>query len=227
MTKRITYLAAATLCSLPGSAAAQGYRAERVTAAPPQEIAAPVRALLTDQAIRVSGPGGTYAELWFRGEIPAKASPGQTLGVAYPRLVEGALVGAIRFAGRVNDFRNRTIQPGVYTLRYGLHPVDGNHMGVAPHRDFLLISPAGEDGSDQARPFDDLVAQSRKASGTTHPSIWSLMPPEARPAALPAMVEYADEGFWLLYTTITIRPEGAAPAEIPLVLVVVGHAPEA
>lgn len=216
----------ALVCAV-APAAAQGYRAENFTAAPPQELAAPVAVLLSDRAVRVIGPNGTYCEIWFRKEIPAAATTSATLGVAYPALSEGTLVGAVRFVSAANDFRNRAIQPGVYTLRYGRHPVDGNHMGVAPHRDFLLASPAAADADTEAKAFDPLVALSSKASGTTHPSVWSLMPPEDPPPAVPAVVEHPDEALWVLYTSVRILPAGGQAGDLRLAVVVVGHAPEA
>ncbi len=200
------------------TAAAQEYKAEAFTEPPPQEVAAPVRALLSDRAIRVSGPAGVHCEIWLRKAIPVSASPSPILGVAYPGLPEGGLVGAVRFPAATSDFRNRAIQPGVYTLRYGRHPVNGDHMGVAPYRDFLLASPAAGDVTEETKGFDPLVVLSAKASGTTHPSVWSLMPPEEKPASLPAVVELPDEGLWVLY---------AQAANVLLALVVVGHAPEA
>lgn len=218
MNKRLHALVGIALFGTVTRPAAAQFRAEAFAASPPQELAAPVRALLSDQGIRVVGPNGVHCEIWLRKEMPANPSAPPVLGVAYPGLPEGALVGAVRFAAAASDFRNRAIQPGVYTLRYGRHPVNGDHMGVAPYRDFLLALPAAADGSDEPKAFDPLVALSSKASGTTHPSVWSLMPPEEKPAALPAVVEHPDEGFWVLY---------AQAANVLLALVVVGHAPEA
>ena len=220
MNQRLHTLGAAGLALFWATriAVAQDYKAEEFTAPPPQEVAAPVRALLTDQGVRVVGPNGVHCEIWLRKEIPVSASPSPVLGVAYPGLPEGGLVGAVRFPAATSDFRNRAIQPGVYTLRYGRHPVNGDHMGVAPYRDFLLALPAAADGADETKAFDPLVALSAKASGTTHPSVWSLMPPEEKPASLPAVVEHPDEGLWVLY---------AQAANVVLALVVVGHAPEA
>ena len=96
-----------------------------------------MRAVLSDQELRVSGPSGLICEVWFRKTVPAKA-PGQDLGVAYPQLDEGTLVAAVKFASTLKDYRKQEIKAGVYTLRYALSPVNGNHQGVAPQRDFLL-----------------------------------------------------------------------------------------
>ncbi|MBI4421049.1 MAG: hypothetical protein HY560_09505, partial [Gemmatimonadetes bacterium] len=101
------------------------------------------------------------------------------------------------------------------------------HMGVAPYRDFLLLGPAAEDATVDPRGFDDLVALSKKASGSTHPAVWSLPAPDDKPASMPALVRHEEESLWLLYTTVTVESDGGKTAEIPLALVVVGHAPEA
>lgn len=218
---------ALALAAAPCALGAQGYVAEVVSAAPPEAVPAAVRALLGEGAIRISGPEGTFAELWLRRMIPAKAQPAPSLGVAYPRLIPGALVGVIRFAAEGLDYRGQRVQPGLYTLRYLLHPVDGNHTGVAPQRDFLLLAPSAQDQEPAALSFDALTALSGEAFGTGHPSVWSLPAPDDGPGSFPALVHREDEGLWILYTRVTLEPEGGEPEEVPLALVVAGQAPEA
>src|SRR5205807_123366 len=82
--------------------------------------------------------------------------------------------------------RKQLIKPGVYTLRYALLPDNGNHMGVAPQRDFLLASPATDDQDAATVTIDQTLALSRKATGSNHPSVWSLGPPEDHPKSLPS-----------------------------------------
>lgn len=72
------------------------------------------------------------------------------------------------------DFRRGRVKPGVYTLRYAQNPVDGNHQGVAPQRDFLLLAQTQADTSAANVARDELLALSRNALGTTHPTVWSL-----------------------------------------------------
>jgi hypothetical protein len=56
--------------------------------------------------------------------------------------------------------------------------VDGAHSGVAPQRDFALLTPLAADPDPAAKPaFDDLVKMSRKASGSPHPAVLSLETP--------------------------------------------------
>ena len=86
------------------------------------------------------------------------------------RLPEGAFLGVLHFPNPTTDFRSQTIKAGYYTLRYGLIPQDGNHMGVNPYRDAFVLGPVSADpGPDKTLSFDDLVKLSRQASGTPHP----------------------------------------------------------
>ena len=74
--------------------------------------------------------------------------------------------------------RGQSIKPGVYTMRYSNNPVDGAHLGVAPQRDFLLLTPLANDPDPNAMPdFATLVSWSRKASGTPHPAVFSIETP--------------------------------------------------
>ena len=71
---------------------------------------------------------------------------------------------------------------GTYTLRYGLLPNDGNHMGVAPNRDFLLLLPLLTD-SDPATVYTEkqLYRASGKVAGGAHPTVLSLIAAEGSP----------------------------------------------
>jgi hypothetical protein len=88
---------------------------------------------------------------------------------------QGTLLGVIRFAGPAQDRRGQSIKAGTYTLRYSQYPVNGDHQGVAPQRDFALMVPVAEDKDPKSTPgFDALVAMSTKASGTPHPAVLSI-----------------------------------------------------
>jgi len=92
------------------------------------------------------------------------------------------------------------IQPGVYTLRYSNYPVDGAHQGVAPQRDFALMTPLASDPDPNATPaFDALVQMSTKASGTPHPAVLSLETP--MDAKFPSVTKEGDHD-WVLNVKI-------------------------
>lgn len=207
------------------SAQAQEYKAQTAATPPPQELSAAVRDTLAPGAIQVTGPQGPLCEIWLRKVVPVKAAPSQELSVAFGQIAEGTLIGAVRFPGEVKDYRRQKIGPGVYTLRYALTPVDGNHY-VAPNRDFLLLTPAALDLDAGNVTRDALIANSRKGTSTTHPSVWSLRPPE-NAASLPAMLHVDDGDLWLVTFRVQTQAGSAAPAPLVLALVVVGHALEA
>jgi hypothetical protein len=204
---------------LASAAAAQDYKAAAGTAAPPQELSAAVKADLEPGSIDVTGPSGPLCEIWLRKDIPAAAQANAGLGVTFGQLIDGSLIGAIHFDGPVKDFRNQSIKPGTYTLRYGLQPVDGNHQGVSDYRDFLLLGPAALDTSTDNLADKDMYNMSRKASGAGHPSVWSLVPADSAPKSLPGISHDTSEDFWIVYFK---APVGASP--VTLGLVVVGHA---
>ena len=109
-------------------------------------------------------------ELWLRKSVPAQAKK-EAEGVAYPQLAESTLVGVVHFPQAASDFRGQQVPAGFYTLRYALMPDDGNHLGVSPNRDFLLLIPAQSDSDPSATfKFQELITMSAKTVGAKHPS---------------------------------------------------------
>ena len=154
---------------------AQDYKLEPLTAAAPGLPEAYAKAIQT-QGVRVIGAAEAWCEVWLAKSLAGGGKlddPAISFGIA-----QGTLLGVIRFPGKGADRRGQVIAAGVYTLRYSLFPVDGAHSGVAPQRDFALLTPLAADPDPAAKPaFDDLVKMSRKASGSPHPAVLSLETP--------------------------------------------------
>ena len=215
-----------TLClSAAGPVAAQSYKVEALSEPPPSELAASVQSALSSTGIRVTGPSGTVCDIWLGKAVPGKTNAPQSLGVVFPQFAQGTLLGAIRFPNSVKDYRKQLIKAGVYTLRYALLPENGNHMGVAPQRDFALASPAAADQDPSTLTIDQTLALSRKATGSNHPSVWSLAPPEDHPKSLPSVFHLDDGDLWLVEFQLPLQ--GATGSPLSMALVVVGSAPEA
>lgn len=160
-----------TIFLLAGVAAAAEYRAEPA-GAPPAEVAALASALAADGIKVVKPDGGALCSFWFAREAGKEAQPEQnaTWGLAH-----GTFLGVVKVESRWSDRRGQPIRPGVYTLRLSFFPMNGDHQGVAPQRDFAILSPVEIDKDASAKPaFDALMDLSRKASRTPHPLVLSL-----------------------------------------------------
>jgi len=192
----------------------------------PQELSAAVRETLSAEAYRVTGPNGPLCELWLRKSVPAKAGAAQELGITFGQLDQGTFVGAVRFPTDVKDYRRQLVKAGVYTLRYALVPVNGNHLGVAPQRDFLIAAPAAADQSPANVSVDEMVNLSRKAMSTGHASVWSLMGAEGQAGAPPVMIHLDEADLWVLQFSVSLQAGNPAPVVARMGLVVLGSAPE-
>ena len=142
--------------------------------APPTDLAPAFIATLQPQGVRILGPSGSvYCEVWFRTKLAS--GPKSTDDAVTLSIPQGALLGVIRFAGPAQDRRGQSLKAGTYTLRYSQYPVNGDHQGVAPQRDFALLVRISDDSDPAANPgFDALAALSAKASGTPHPAVLSM-----------------------------------------------------
>jgi hypothetical protein len=210
-----------------GAKAADPYTLEKTAVAAPEEIPAAVRATLAGEALRVSGPKGPMCEIWLRKAIPGAATPTPALGIGYAQISPGTLVGAVRILLPISDFRQQRVKPGVYTLRYALHPVNGDHMGISPLRDFVLLAPAALDTDPAGITFEEAVARSKKTIGLNHPSAWSLQSADGAPGEPPSLFHTDEPDLWMIHLRVPVESAGGGAKPLDMALVVVGHAPEA
>ena len=167
---------------------------------PPPELAPAISQALQQQGTKILDAGGkVYCEIWLRSTLPAGAKSAEE-SVTLPTIPHGTLLGGIRFTAQGADRRGQSIKPGVYTLRYSLQPLNGDHLGVSLQRDFLVLSPAADDKDVNATPdFATLMGMSRKASGTPHPAVLSMWSAGASDAA--GFAKQGDSD-WVLTTKI-------------------------
>jgi hypothetical protein len=197
-----------TLVSCSAVAVAQ-YKAEPA-GAPPSDLAPAIAKALRTDGTKVTNNGKPYLEIWFRADKPSGPKSAED-AVTLPNIPQGALLAVIRLDGKGSDRRGQAIKPGVYTLRYSLMPVNGDHQGAAPQRDFVLMVPAADDKDPSATPgFEALVEMSRKASGTGHPAVMSLWKADD---AKTGLTQQGDD--WVIQTKI---------GDTPIALIVIGTA---
>jgi hypothetical protein len=193
------------------TAFAQDYKLEPIATAAPGLPAAYASAIQA-QGFRVAGGSGAWCEIWLAKTLPVGAKPDDaaiSFGIA-----QGTLIGVLRFPGKGADRRGQVIPAGVYTLRYSQFPVDGAHSGVAPQRDFALLTPIAADADPAAKPsFDDLVKMSGKASGTPHPAVLSMETPPTG-ATAPSVAKEGEHDW-----TLTMKA-----GELTFSIIVVGKA---
>jgi hypothetical protein len=143
----------------------------------PETIAEPIRKLLDEQALVVRDGDAEVMTVWFRTEIPAKATEEQVKnGLTYREIPEGVLVGAIRFPAKFTDFRKQEIPAGVYTLRFAVQPDIGDHTGTAPHPEFCLMCQADRDRSAEPIEKKKLIEVSSLVNEGRHPAVLLLWP---------------------------------------------------
>ncbi|HEX4915846.1 MAG TPA: hypothetical protein VFV51_17930 [Vicinamibacterales bacterium] len=147
-----------------------------LTDKPPAELAAGVAARLAPAARIVAGPA--TLEIWLVQQLEKNGD-----GPGWGSVESGTLVGAMRVSGEFKEIRGKAVKPGVYTLRFGMQPQNGDHLGISTFREFLLISPAAIDQDPKVLGFDGVVALSKEVIGTAHPASLSLDPPEDAPGA--------------------------------------------
>ena len=135
----------------------------------------------------------------------------------YP-LEVGQLIGVLRFARKGADFRGQEIPAGVYTLRYGNQPVDGNHVGTFETRDFLLMLPARTDPSPTPIAEMDLFKTSAQSAESSHPAIMPMVKAEAGGA--PAVHRLEGHDWW----AVRFAGNDSKGGKLPLEVIVAGKA---
>lgn len=174
-----------------------------------------VRNALAPVGYRVILPNGLVAaEVWFAKSLTTGAK--QTAeGTNYAELPPSTFIGVVSFPKGGSDFRGRGIKAGAYVMRYELLPNDGNHLGVAPNRDFVLLTPLTSDKDPSSKfTFEQLVALSREASGTSHPAAFYM--PAATGSNFPNAA-MTDDGWYVLNAKAK-----TAGGDMPLAIVVKG-----
>jgi hypothetical protein len=217
-------------CTQAATVLAQGpYKVSVLKQAPPEAAAAGIRGLLNDDGFRIQDDKGqTLADIWLRKTIPASEKPaGPKEAVLFPFLADGELIGVLQFVSEGHDYRDQSIAKGLYTMRYGLQPVNGDHLGVSTYRDYSLLLPAAKDQKVDLPTRKQLEQRSAESAGTSHPAILLLQGASTDASkAIPSMVRDAEKNTWSVAIPLKILVKGEAePIVQPVLLVVVGSAP--
>lgn len=176
-----------------------------------------LKAALQSNGYRVYLPNTLAGcEIWLAAKIPESQNKAE--GVSYPKVGQSTFLGVITFPkGGGADFRGQPVRAGSYTMRYAVLPNDGNHLGVAPYPDMVLLIPvAGDPDPSLNMELGKLVQLSAQARRTGHPAAFEMMPPEA---AEPSVTQ-TDDGWVVFHAAVTT----AGGQQMPISLVVKGSA---
>ena len=172
------------------------YTVEAFSGPPPAEVAEPIRAELGPAAVRLKKGAETICEIWLRTTIPTETG-GETLGRSYPQLPDMVVLGAIRVIAPMKDNRDQKFPTGVYVMRHGIQPQNGDHTGSSDFIDFALLLNAKGDQTLKgtwATPMD-MMKQSIADKEGDHPIVFALLPPKS--STQPSLTKNAKE-HWVL-----------------------------
>lgn len=187
----------------------------------PSELAAPLAALLTaGDGARVTFDKNTTLDFWWVKGLPLKAG---SSAAAWTDVEEGTLVGAVRVSADFRDIRGRIIKPGTYTLRYGIQPQNGDHLGVSPFREFLLLSPASLDKDTAPLGHEGTVEISKRTIGGSHPAVWSIDPPSADAKLAVFSPHKTELNHDAVIFEVPVARDGSAAGALKFGLVLVGR----
>ena len=143
----------------------------------PDALAKELRPEFATDAFSIREGEKSALTLWFRKEIPVKATAEQVKnGLTYREIPEGSLIGLAKFEKVFIDYRKQAIPAGTYTLRIAVQPDTGDHRDTAPHADFVLLTPVADDKILEVPELKDLVKRSLKSTGGDHPGVMLLYP---------------------------------------------------
>lgn len=222
-----TLASCVTFCVLliPGSTGvAQEYSFEVIDSAPSDGDVSPEFAkLFATKGVRVKRDGSrTVCDLWLRKEFEIDKDFEVTEQRLYP-FAPGQLIGLLHFARRGSDFRDQDIASGWYSLRFELQPVDGNHVGTSPTRDFFLMVNLENDEPEKDWGQEELIDAAAEAAGSSHPAMMCLQ--HATEGDKITIRHDEANDWWVLHLVASGVADGKS-VDVPIDLIVAGKSPE-
>jgi hypothetical protein len=194
----------------------------KVTATPvPKDVSAAIKKTLGKDCIQLSIGDKPWLEFWLRTPLPLKAKPAQP-EKALDTLATATMMGVVRVHKSGRDYRDDDLYKGVFTMRYGKIPGDGNHLGATDYPYFAVLIPAKKDPElDTYKTFKTMIKASLKDTASEHPMILSLRPAK-KAAAKPAIIEPAPEHKSILLAAVGALKDAKANVAIPMQIVFEG-----
>jgi hypothetical protein len=193
MRKILLFLGIAVWVQLANHSHAADFSVKVDDKQPPNQIGESIRKTLQGKAVQVFDGDKALVEIWFRSEVPLKSKPGP-LDKALDAVQQTTLLGAISLGNGQRDYKDNEIAAGVYTVRFGLQPQDGDHLGTAQYPYFAVLIPAKNDMQlDGITSPKAMTTASGKDTASGHPIVLSLRPASSNSADLPKLNEPATD----------------------------------
>jgi hypothetical protein len=207
----------------------EAYKVQELKQAPPSTVSPDISKVLNTEGYRVlDGEGKPFAEIWLRKDVPATARPAGAKGVVqFPFLAESELLGVVQLVAEGHDYKDQAIAKGVYTMRYGLQPVNGDHLGVSPFRDYSLLLPASKDRSVASLARKQLETQSSESAASSHPAVFFMLDVPSSSTKTPSMIHDEEKNTWRVVVPLQLAVRGESKPLRHLVSIVVVGVSEA
>lgn len=184
--------------------AAFGQYKSEPAGAPPSEVAPAMAALLNAEGTKVMRGANPVLSVWFVKSLPTGPKSSEA-ALTLPEVPHGAFLGIVKVEARTSDRRANPLKPGVYTMRFSYYPVNGAHQGIAPQRDFVILTGATTDTDAKSTPdFTALYQASEKTAGIPHPLVLSIW--KADMDFKSGFAKSAEHDEWILQTKIGDTP---------------------
>jgi len=208
MKRSVRAVAVLVLCANLALAADPSIKVDK--AEPPKEVPEAVRKLLGEERIQFSDDKGKLqAELWFRKEVPAKATDAQIKnGLTFQEIAQTTVLGVVKLHEPSTDYKKQPIKAGLFTMRLAYQPSDGDHMGTAPYSEFVILVPVGFDKGEETLKAEEMHKLGTRASGTGHPAVWLLFPVASADLNKPPVLQKKNGDHWVLTVTLPVNVAG-------------------
>jgi hypothetical protein len=222
MNRSIILLGIAILVRMVCSASGAGVTVKLADREPPKEAAEAIRKVLQPKAIQVLDGDKMICELWFVKELPLKSKV-ESLTKSLDALDQVTLMGVASFPEAGRDYKDNEFGAGTYTIRFGLQPQDGDHLGTSEYPFFAVLVPAkGDTDVAGLKTYKAMVRASGKATAAGHPAILSLRPPSSEDGPTPAVTTPAAAHKALRIKVPAKAPDSDQPTSVLFELVVAG-----
>jgi len=175
---------------------------------PPGQIGESIRKTLQPKTVQVFNGDTPVFEFWFGSEVSLKSKPGSA-DKGLGSVQETTLLGAVSVGNGLRDYKDNEIAAGVYTMRFGLQPQDGDHLGSAEYPYFAVLIPAKNDTQlDGITSFKAMTKASGKDTASGHPIVLSLRPVSSDTGDSPKLDEPAVD-----HKSVRVKVPGKAGEE--------------